>query len=552
MIKSLLDDMRNFVSSKVYCIIVFVAAVWAYGFQMTHVAIGIDDTAISLYFEEGLAPAMGRWPLFIINKMFHLSDFTPWMTDVVGVFLMIIAAVIWCVLLYRFLGEEVPVLGYTFFSALFVTCPLISEVYVYYLHNGTGLGYMLSALSMLLVQQTLEKDKDIKARCRDLLGSSLLMLTAIGCYESFVVVFCIGALLLFVARRFGGMNYCSEKYYISVWRWGLSFGIPLVAAILLRKPVVSIICKIFGLSIPEHFIFGEFRGAAFGFDGNSSELAMYFKRYWVKFYLNGLVYLPITVLVFGIVILLILCVGHSIKEKDLFVSLAALIVPMLPAFMIFVEGKEAYYRACQYVPLVGAFSVLLLFRAGQAHLPIWGKRVGVLLAAALLWNQCADMNKWFYVDYMKYEYFENQMRTVMYDLERGYDMSKPVIFGGLCGVPYSIMEDACVGFNTPQYKCIKTLGDMADPHLIEKYNESEGRGYVFAETPTYSTLQWGITAFDGTSREIQSFLRMLGYQINIETDLQKIEDVLQIRSYMPHFPQEGYIREEEDCIIVNF
>lgn len=34
--------------------------------------------------------------------------------------------------------------------------------------------------------------------------------------------------------------------------------------------------------------------------------------------------------------------------------------------------------------------------------------------------------------------------------------------------------------------------------------------------PTFSTLQWGVTAFGSTSREIQSFLHMPGYDINIE------------------------------------
>ena len=128
MIKQLAEDMRYFISKKIYCVIVLLAAAGAYGFQVTHVAVGIDDTAIELYFEEGLAPAMGRWTLFILNKIFHISNFSPWVTDLAGVIFLMLAALLWCVLLYRFWGEKVPLLGYAFFSALFVTCPLISEV----------------------------------------------------------------------------------------------------------------------------------------------------------------------------------------------------------------------------------------------------------------------------------------------------------------------------------------------------------------------------------------------------------------------------------------
>jgi len=550
--KKLAGDMRYFISNKVFCIIVFLAAAGAYGFQVTHVAVGIDDTCIKMYFDEGLAPLVGRWVLFIINKIFHISDFTPWMTDLAGVLLLVLAALIWCVILWRFLGEEVPFIGYTFFAALFVTCPLISEVYVYYLHNGIGLGYVFSAFSLLLFQSVLEKGRDVKSCCLNLLGGGILMTAALGCYESFAVVYAVGALLLFVAKRVGSETSQREDYCKNVWRWVLFFGGSLMISILLRALVVKFICTIFDLSIPANFNSVELRNAFSFFDRDFSEIAMYFKRFWVKFYLNGVVYLPIAVLVLGIGVLLVVGVIYGIRRKDIFLPLAAVAVPILPAMMIFVEGKESYYRACQYVPLVGAFGVFLLFRAGQIHLPKWGKRVGVLLATALLWNQCADMNRWFYVDYQKYEYFKKVMFTIAIDLERDYDLSKPVIFGGACRVPYSIMEGACVGFYSPQYKIIKTLGDIVDVHLIEKYNESSGRGYVFAETPTFSTLQWGVTAFDGTAREIRNFLSMLGFEIRIETDLQKIKDVEQLRDNMPHFPQAGYIREYEDCIVVNF
>ena len=552
MMKKLTGDLRYFISNKVFCIIVFLAAAGAYGFQVTHAAVGIDDTCTKMYYEEGLAPAVGRWVLFLINKIFHLSDFTPWMTDLAGVLLLVLAALIWCIILRRFFGGEIPKIGYTFFAALFVTCPLISEVYVYYLHNGIGLGYVLSAFSLLLIQSALEKGGDVKTYCLKLLGSGFLMAAALGCYESFAVVYAIGTIFLFIARRVGTENSQRENYHKNIGRWALFFGGPLIISILLRTLVIKVVCTIFNLSIPADFNTVELRSAFSFFEGNLTEMAMYFKRHWVKFYLNGAVYLPITVLVLGIGVLLVISIIFGMKRKDAFLPLAAIAVPILPAMMILVEGKEAYYRSCQYVPLVGAFGVLLLFWVCQTHLPKWGKRVGVLLAAALLWNQCVDMNKWFYVDYQKYEYFKEVMLTVGFDLERDHDLSKPVIFGGACQVPYSIMEDACISFDSPQYQFIRTLGDIVDVHLIEKYNGSGGRGYIFAETPTFSTLQWGVTAFDGTAREIKNFMSMLGFEIQIETDLQKIEDVRPLRDSMPYFPQAGYIEEYEDYIIVNF
>ena len=553
MVKQLAEDLRYFIFNKIYGFVVFLAAVCAYGFQVTHVAVGIDDTTMPMYYAEGLEAVMGRWTLFMLNKIIHFSDFAPWMTDLIGVLFLILAASIWCVLLHRVFYDEVPFLGYTFFAALFITCPLISELYVFYLHNGLGVGYVLSALSLLLVQNALEKDKDIRMCCRNLLAAAFLLVASLGCYESFAIVYAIGALLLFITQRTGGNSSRANVYIKSTWRWGLFSGIPLVVAVLLRGFVVKLICKVFSLALPENFVFGNYRSTFSLFSWNRSELAMYFKRFWVKFYLNGLVYLPITVLVLGIGILLIFSVCYGVKKKDVSLPLAAVAIPILPALMILVEGKESYYRSCQYVPLVGAFGVLLLFRAGHRYLRNKAVRcLGVVLAAALLWNQCTDMNRWFYLDYLKYEYFKDVMITVFRDLERDYDLSKPIVFGGECPVPYFIVEDASVDVASQQFRIIKALGDMVDPHLIEKYIESSGRFYIFAETPVFSTIQWGITAFDDTSREIRNFLSMIGYEIRIETDLQKIKDARPLMDSMPHFPYDGYIQEYEDYLIVHF
>ena len=95
------------------------------------------------------------------------------------------------------------------------------------------------------------------------------------------------------------------------------------------------------------------------------------------------------------------------------------------------------------------------------------------------------------------------------------------------------------------------MGDLIDPHLIEKYNADDGNGYVFAETPVNSTLRWGVTAFDGTASELGNFWKMLGYNFRIETDLRKIEEAEQISEEMPEFPRTGYIKECGDYIIIN-
>lgn len=546
--KEFCKDIRFFWTNKFYAAVVSLAAVCSYGFKVSHEAIGIDDTCIPLYFEEGLAPAVGRWTLYVINKIFHISDFAPWVTEAAGVLLMLLAATVWCVVFSRILGRERTMAGYTLFAALFISCPLISEIYVYYLHNGISLAYGLTGISLLFLLKALGTGADKKRRLMHTVTASVFLAVALGCYESFMIVFAVGMVFLFLLLRSFGRE--EKKYAEAPWAWAAALFIVAVCAIVFRWLVLRLVLGIFRIEIPESFLV-EYRSVFSFTEMSMAEFFMIFKRFWVKYYLNGFAYFPITVLVLGIAAILIICLVIGIRKKDIFLPIAALGVPVLPLCMVVIEGKETYYRAAQYVPLVGAFAFFFTLVLVKECLPRFCTTVCVALAVVLLWNQCAEMNKWFYVDYLKYQDARNVMLQVAYELEKGYDTGKPIVFRGAYLVPFWIAEDAYLEYGSAEYNRLRSVGDLIDPHLIEKYNADDGNGYVFAETPVNSTLRWGVTAFDGTASELGNFWRMLGYNFRIETDLRKIEEAEKISEEMPEFPQTGYIKECGDYIIVN-
>lgn len=541
--------MKFFWSNKFYVYVVSLAAVCSYGFKISHESIGIDDTCIPLYFEEGLAPAVGRWTLYLINKFFHISDFAPWMTDLTGVLLLLFAATAWCVVFSRIVGREKYMMAYTFFSALFLSCPLISEIYVYYLHNGVSLAYGLSAVGLLLLLKAMETETGRKGRLLAALAAAAVLAAALGCYESFMIVFVVGVILLFLLVR--GWGNRERKYIGSIWIWGGTTAVTVVSAIGFRWLALRLILGLFHIGIPESFRV-EYRSVFSFMDLGKQELIMNLKRHLVKYFLNAFAYRPITILVLGFVIIFLICIVTGIRNKDIFLPLAALALPVLPACMVVIEGKDTYYRAAQYVPLIGAFAAFLLLRLVKEHFPGFCMAVSVALASILLWNQCAEMNQWFYVDYMKYQDARNVMEQVAYDLEKGYDTAKPIVFRGAYYVPYEIAKDAYLEYDSAEYGWIRRIGDLIDPHLVEKYNAENGHGYDFAETPVNSILRWGATAFDGTAAQLGNFMKMLGHDFVIEMDLRKIDEAEKITGDMSHFPAEGYIRDCGEYIIVNF
>jgi len=554
--KKIGNEISVFLKCRAYMVVLVLVSICSYGFSITHYSIGMDDTAIPLYFDEGVAPYVGRWSFFVINKIFHIhiGDFAPWMTELLSVIILMLSVTLWCILWKRVCepGVVLPTWSYLFAAAVFISCPLISEVFVFYLHNGICIGYGLTALALISLMESLAAGRSRKDKIKKVLLASLFLTIALGFYESFAIVYGVGGIMAFLLlRRIYGKEGQGTNYCVKIGGWIGRGLFSVLISLLLRAVILFILGIAFDLKRLE--IYNVLYRSLFG--DNFREpglLAMNLKRFYAMYYVNAVVYLPITVLVLSLMVIAAYSLVYGMKKKDIFLPVCSAAVIVLPILMSIVEGYATHYRSSQYVPLICAYAVLLLVIECAVHKM---HRVflvtGGFLWAILVYNQCADMNRWFYIDYLKYQDAARVMEQVAHDLEENYDVSKPVVIGGGYRVPYSITEDACCSFYSSQYGWICRLTDPIDPHLKEKYYAEGGHGYVFAEAPYVSVLQWGVTAFDGTNRQLIEFWRMHGYTFQCVTDLEVIKEAGQIRENMPGFPAKGYIQEEKDYIIIN-
>lgn len=555
--KKLYDELKTLFHSKIYLMIVGLSATCAYGYAVTHHAIGMDDTVIPLYYEEGLAPYVGRWSLFIINKLFHIADFIPWMVELVSVLILILSVTLWCILWKRICEPKVvlPLWSYAFMAAIFLSCPLISEVYVFYLHNGICTGYGVTALALICFMDSLKTEETKQYRIKQGFLSAVLLTVALGFYESFIMVYVLGAVMCFFLIRvlYGKRNEASG-YQTNILYWIGNGLLIAVISVVLRMAILAILSQVYQLDKLDNYdvLYRNLFGNIFTIEG---EFAMILKRFFVKYYVNAILYLPITVLVVSMIFIGIYSLYKGIRKRDIMLPLCSVALVIFPVFMSIIEGLATRYRSAQYVPLIGAFAVLLLLiELHQYKMPKWVFVGCYLFLSVLLYNQCTDMNRWFYLDDLKYQDAKEVINQVAYDLEKGYDISKPIIFIGAYEVPYEITKDVYVSFASPEYRWISRLTDWIDPHLKEKYHAGNGKGYIFAESPIISVLQWGLTAFDGTSQQLIEFMKMHGHDnFHCETDLAVIQEIhqLHMEDNMPSYPKAGYIKECEDYIIVN-
>ena len=556
--------------------ILLLTAVCAYGYKVTNVTIGIDDTPSLYYFEEGLIAIVGRWVLFLLNKVIFLAEFVPFVTDFIAVGLLVLAAIVWTVLFYSVLGEKIPVVGYAFFSAIFVSSPLISEVFTYFLHNGIAIGYLCCGLSLCCVREwqgsirKMRKGSGIREKfdclaVMRLVAAAVFLWIAMGCYESFMILWLAGLLLLLLSERIClGTERTARTGERGVFGTLAGGALAALAAVLLRSLMIVVLTQAFHLEYLQGEAVQRSVTEMLGWmvqPGAFGELIMIVKRTFVLYGVFAYAYLPIRIFVLSAVVITVVTLVRVIRGRDL-LALILLPVTYLAAFsLLFIEGKATLYRSAQFLPIFCGYGALLFAyiiyeltrspgRGVHRRLCLGTRGIAVAVLAVITWNQCMDMTKWFYIDRQKYDAAVKTVDQIALDLERDYDTSKPVIFTGNYEIPYSIVKDAYGSYGDSRYYKMKRLTDLIDPDLLDKDNRG-AKGVWVAQTPALSVIDWGRYAFDSHA-ELVRFFEMHGHRLVACGDIDRYAEAEEESLNLPEYPQDGYIVDKGDYIIVHF
>ncbi len=534
------EEIRFFCRDKIYILLLCFTAVCAYGYLVTHSTIGIDDTPYNYYFEEGLAAIVGRWVLFLMNKIVHISEFAPFLTDFVGVLILMVAVTVWAALFRSILGDKVAKYGYYFFACIFLSCPLISEVFTYFLHNGVAIGYLCCGISLCCFREGI-----LQRKWLPLGGSAVFLWIALGCYESFMMVWLLGICLLLLTIRLAGEDG-------KVFRALCVAAAVAAVAMVLRSIMIALVTGVFGLEAlrDEAVQRSVTELVSWMFEENAAAEFVYtLKKMFVMYGVFAYAYYPIKIFLLASVVIFVFAIWRSIRQKDGWIFLLTCAGFVAAFLLVFIEGSPTLYRSAQFLPVICGFGALVFLYAasGVKWKVVRGIACGLL--CVILWNQCADMNRWFYVDYMKYENAKEVVSQIAYDLERGYDTGKPVIFTGEYLVPESIVDEAYINYNSEIFFKMKNITDRIDVHLLDKFYRDYG--VWVPQTPELSVIEWGRNAF-GDDSELIRFFAMHGYELVPYTESERYLEWEIYSLNLPSFPKEGYIQDMGDFIIVHF
>lgn len=551
--KKIWQDMQHIIQQKVYIICVTITAVMSYGFAVCQPIIGVDDSAIGRYFGEGLGPIMGRFGYFLLNKICPVAEFTPFITDFIGVLFLMLGTVLWCLVWEKAMGQRLSVMAATAFSCVMISCPMISEVFIYYLHNGVCMCYCLSALLLLYFMEAFEAKGSLRWKK---LGIALTILWLTNSFvEAFTIVFLMAIVMVWVLQSICNVRKITPGVVLGE---GFVAGGLLAVSIVLRTISIEGITFLFSLqnqigimnrrSVLEAL-------AWFQSSQGMAEFVMTIKKYIAMYYVNAIAYIPVRIYVMAVLVLGVWALYHLIRYRRVVPALGVAAMQIIPLILVFLEGHATFYRNSQYVPLYVAFVVLICSLALEkwAENRAWGRKVicaWCIVVGILVYNQAYEMTQWFYVDYMKYEDAKNTVNQIAYELEKNYDTEKPVVFTGNYTIPEHIVSKMYVPYDSRTYQTIAGILDIMDPNLKTCF--AMPNGYSLSSEAVYSVLTWGNIAFEVWDKETHEFFAIHGHEFNRISEPETCRDIQTRYRELPAWPKEGSIIETDEYIIVNF
>ena len=526
--KALCLEIKKLLTEKKVTVPVMVVIFLSYIFLWTHPSMGVDDTAMPRYLVGGFLPHLGRCTLYLLEKVVHLADFTPVVIDFIGVVLMALAALIMGVIVRKSSDQKIRVSGCAVFVCFFVSYPLINEVYVYYLHNGLGIAYVLTAVTYYLLR--------FGSKRTDLIWGSMMLSLAIGCYETLAEVF----LLLFCADTMIRILFQEKKVTWKEWFvLAIKCCVTVVAAMILKTLLARVVLWVIDVEPYFHSVGKEIKWL---FADTMMQTLMSMIRSFGRYYvLNATVNYGVLMFWGAMAILVLAGVVSAVRKKSGLLLLNLVGVLGVSWVISIIEGTIGAYRTMQTFPVLVGLAMLLLYHwLSQSGRKTLVRNLGFVLLAVMLYNQVYETNKWYYVDYLKYEEEKMICHQLAYDIEKEATLDKEIIFIGRIkdyGIADAYMY---VKPGSWQYRLFSRL-DGTD-ELDKKYE-------IVQNPAWYAVFDWGTDAFDEHATEIANFFAYHGHFIEVATREEKWEQ-LEMAQSMPVWPKEGSIVETEEYVIV--
>ncbi len=540
--KGYIEDVKSFLRNRTYMFCVIILAIISFGYAVFNTSISPDDLDYDRYVGSGnVMLASGRFGIWFWSFIEGKWE-NSYLIDIIAIFFLIFAAINFCVLFRRVSNYKIGNAALTVFSCMFVTYPLMLEIWEYTGANVNICGaFLFVSLSLLLIHEQIHKGS-FKKPWR-LIPACLMMMIVCAGYESVVSVYIFFVFAILALQVVYGSE--KEKKFSQIIRQGLIYAGVLVVGLLLRVIVHKIILAVLGLEATTNGETQIMWGTKPALE-IVKKLIIDFILYYIT---RGIVYFPLTILVVSGVVFIILGIIACKKHG---------IVLLLPGFgmlfslvaLSFVQGQASPYRTCQVFAAFVAFTALLLVNSLPKGKKNWLRIAVLIVCGYVCFCQATYINYFLELNHRRSENEAQVIRQIGVDLQRDFDREKPVIFVGYYEVDKDILEAASVSKDSLAWKAYKKVYLKFYELMGSSYNE-EWLNTKLPETNVNSAIRWSIESFGQES--MPKLFSYYGYDY-VPADFWSVYD--EATEYakstnMPTYPEKDYIQDVGEYIIVN-
>ncbi len=531
---NLKKDIEYFIKNIYYIIPVILTAILSFGFVITHYSVNIDTLSYDRYCRQGEFLAQSRFGPVLLDKIFHVIEFNPFFVEFIAVTFLIVATIVFCILFKKVTNSKLKMITYTIFACLFLSYPLINEIFVYTPASIIiGLGYFGIAVSLNFMYKYL-----LEGKIKYAIYTTIILTLILASYESFASVYLCGfCIMLILDCIFNEKNIKFKQTAKKI----IKLIIPILIAIILGKIISTILMKIYNLT-PSTNAAKQIIDLSYGLWYAIKKLI----KSNIVYYLPKLLfYLPITIMGIAVIINFVMNICYSIKRKNLTLFLLFLGTIFSIIALSIIQGSATPCRACQVYALFIAFTFMLLLQSIlQLNFSKIFKNIAIVLMFVLVFFQAKNLHKWFFLNYLRYQEEKIAITTIANDIQIKCDTSKPVVFVGNYYIPQYIYNKVCMNKEDFRYKVAEKIISKISNDKLMKISPK------IVQTNINSYINWGMISFEGQGIELLKWLEMLGYNFK-PGDMEMNAKAKALAEQLPKFPKEGYILETEDFIIVN-
>lgn len=412
---------RDILKNPSYWIPVQLVAVLCYAFSTLNRSINIDDLAREYYVGKQKAMiAATRWGMVLWERLFSSVDFTPFFSRFISVVLMEIGVLLLCYLFYRYLGDSKRFKIFsTFFSCLYLSYPLINEIWEYSVISVSG--------NIILIALTIINTRDNRQHpIKSVVISAALLSIVVSSYEASAFQYITIVLVVLLLE-----NYC-----LGLKSWflrGIQFAIPLIGAVLLRIIVGFSLISAFGIDYASN---GATSIAWFskGIRSSIMDIAGIAGTYFVR----GLVYFPLGEFVIAVLIFHIIIVVFCRRKKSIEPAVIGVLILISLFFLSVVQGVKMPYRTAMtiqfFVPFVFALAFEQLSSEREPH-----RTICMVLLALLCLRQSVFLNQILALNNQRSDNEARVISIIGYKIQTEYEQ-KPVVFTGGLNLGNSITK----------------------------------------------------------------------------------------------------------------